>query len=113
MKGVGLLDILPASANKLHAIRFLIEKEGFSEAETLFAGDSGNDLDVLLSSIPSVLVANADDEVQRAARAAAPESFYLASGGFLGMNGNYSAGILEAVAHYRPELLSTIKAACS
>lgn len=113
IESVGLLDILPVSANKLHAIRFLIDKEGFSESETLFAGDSGNDLDVLLSSIPSVLVANADDEVRLAAGAAPPESLYLARGDFLGMNGNYSAGILEALAHYRPELLPAIRAACS
>ena len=30
-------------------------------------------------------------------------AFYLAQGGFLGMNGNYSAGILEGVAHYHPD----------
>ncbi|MFZ4666042.1 MAG: haloacid dehalogenase, partial [Prochlorotrichaceae cyanobacterium] len=28
---------------------------------------------------------------------------YLARGGFLGMNGNYSAGILEGIAHYHPD----------
>jgi hypothetical protein len=27
---------------------------------------------------------------------------YIAQGGFLGMNGNYSAGILEGLAHYHP-----------
>ena len=30
-------------------------------------------------------------------------ALYLAHGGFLGMNGNYSAGILEGVAHYHPD----------
>lgn len=112
IEGTGLLDILPASANKLHAIRFLIEQKGFSESEVVFAGDSGNDLDVLLSSIPSVLVANADEEVRRAARAAPAGSLYLAHGDFLGMNGNYSAGILEGVAHFRPELRSLIEGLC-
>lgn len=29
-------------------------------------------------------------------------AFYLARGEFLGMNGNYSAGIIEGVAHYHP-----------
>jgi len=110
---VGLLDILPASANKLHAIRFLIERKGFTESETIFAGDSGNDLDVFLSSIPSVLVANADDEVRLAASTAPEDSHYLAHGGFLGMNGNYSAGILEGIAHYRPELLPAISESCT
>lgn len=100
---IGLIDILPASANKLHAIRFLMQHDGVGEAATIFAGDSGNDLDVLLSSIPSVLVANADDEVRQAARTAPSSSLYLARGGFLGMNGNYSAGILEGIAHFHPE----------
>ena len=106
----GLLDILPAAANKLHAIRFLMQQSGFDEAHTLFAGDSGNDLDVLLSPLQAVLVANADDEVRAVARQARQEQhLYLARGGFLGMNGCYSAGILEGVAHYRPEFASLIE----
>jgi hypothetical protein len=31
-------------------------------------------------------------------------AFYLAQGRFLGMNGNYSAGIVEGVAHYHPDI---------
>ena len=98
----GLLDVLPAGANKLHAIRFLMQQAGFANENTLFAGDSGNDLDVLLSEIPSVLVANADEEVKN--RAMAADKLYIAKGGYLGMNGNYSAGILEGVAHYWPQI---------
>lgn len=99
----GLLDVLPSSANKLHAIRFLMQQQGFGRDNTVFAGDSGNDLDVLLSVIPAVLVANADAEVRRKAVEADGETLYLARGDYLGMNGNYSAGILEGVAHYWPE----------
>jgi sucrose-6-phosphatase len=102
--GVGLLDVLPASANKLHAIRFLMQQQGFAQERTVFAGDSGNDLDVLLSSIPSVLVANADEEVKKLAGQAHKDTLYVAKGGYLGMNGNYSAGILEGIAHYLPEV---------
>ena len=101
--GMGLLDVLPASANKLHAIRFLMQQQGFIHENTVFAGDSGNDLDVLLSDIPAVLVANADEEVKRLAANAHKDTLYIAGGGYLGMNGNYSAGILEGVAHYLPE----------
>jgi len=100
---VGLLDVLPASANKLHAIRFLMETKQFALVDTLFAGDSGNDLDVLLSEVPSVLVANAASEVRELAGAAHHRSLYFAWGGYLGMNGNYSAGILEGAAHFWPE----------
>lgn len=105
----GLLDILPRSAGKLEAIHFLMEQLGYHLAETVFAGDSGNDLEVLSSDIPAVLVANASPEVREMAVTAATEAgtrhaLYLAQGGFMGMNGNYSAGIIEGVMHYRPEL---------
>jgi hypothetical protein len=55
-----------------------------------------------LSDIPSVLVANADAETKN--RAVNVDALYIAKGGYLGMNGNYSAGILEGVAHYRPDV---------
>jgi sucrose-6F-phosphate phosphohydrolase len=100
---LGLLDVLPAGANKLHAIRFMMQQQGFLNGNTVFAGDSGNDMDVLLSDIPAVLVANADAEVKRLAANAHKDTLYIAGGGYLGMNGNYSAGILEGVAHYLPE----------
>jgi len=99
---VGLLDVLPASANKLHAIAFLMQQQGFGHENTVFAGDSGNDLDVLKSGIQAVLVTNADAKTKRLAADGAG-CVYIAKGGYLGMNGNYSAGILEGVAHYLPE----------
>ncbi|MFC1536735.1 HAD-IIB family hydrolase [Pseudomonadota bacterium] len=105
---IALLDILPAGANKLHAIEFLMQQRGYDSRDTIFAGDSGNDLDVLLSPIQSVLVGNADSEV-RSAAAAAGQNIYLASGGFLNMNGNYSSGILEGIVHYRPEFIPLIE----
>lgn len=106
---IGLLDVLPALATKLHAIEFLMQHQGFDHASTVFAGDSGNDLPVLASSIHSVLVANAARDVVEQAKTQALKqktmaAFYLSQGGFLGMNGNYSAGILEGIAHYHPEI---------
>ncbi|MBL1264470.1 HAD-IIB family hydrolase [Candidatus Methylomicrobium oryzae] len=105
--GTGLLDVLPARATKRHAVEFLMRHQAFAVADTVYAGDSGNDLPVIVSPIRSVLVANAaDDVVEKAERLAAKlgslNAFYRARGGFLGMNGNYSAGILEGVAHYHP-----------
>ncbi|MGR8978719.1 MAG: HAD-IIB family hydrolase [Gammaproteobacteria bacterium] len=104
---VGLLDVLPARATKLHAVEFLMRHRGFDYKNTVFAGDSGNDLPVLASAIPSVLVANGSPDVFEQAlvmsrEQGTAEAFYKAQGGFLGMNGNYSAGILEGVAHYLP-----------
>lgn len=106
---VALLDVLPASANKLHAVQFLMQQQAFDNSNTVFAGDSGNDLPVIVSPVPSVLVANADDEVVRQAHALAKQqgtlaAYYHAQGGFLGLNGNYAAGILEGVAHYHNDI---------
>jgi len=105
----GLLDVLPASANKRHAIRFLMQERDFTDRQTVFAGDSGNDLEVLVSGMQAVLVRNAPAEVREeaerlVAEAGYAERLYLARGGFLGMNGNYSAGVLEGVAHFLPHI---------
>jgi hypothetical protein len=88
---------------------FLMRRNGFSLDNTVFAGDSGNDLPVLASEIPAVLVANASAEVCREALAQAAtrghaDALYIAQGGFMGMNGNYTAGVLEGVVHYQPEV---------
>ena len=105
--GVALLDIVPESASKYLAIKALQAAEDFTDGDTVFSGDSGNDMDVLVSPLPAVLVANSAPEVQREALAKAAangcgDSLYLARGSFRGMNGNYSAGILEGVAYYHP-----------
>lgn len=107
--GLGLLDILPASANKKHAIEFIMSEFNFSLDETIFAGDSGNDISVMASPIHSILVANATDDVKKMAVEKAQlnnttQSLYLAKGDFFGMNGNYSAGILEGIVHYIPDV---------
>lgn len=109
---IGLLDVLPARATKLHAVEFLMREQGFDNSNTVFAGDSGNDLPVFASSIPAVLVANADADIveQTKAQAQISAALYLAQGGFLGMNGNYSAGILEGIAHYHPDIQRWLEA---
>lgn len=105
--GIGLLDVLPARASKLHAIEGLMTLQGFDVDDTVFCGDSGNDLEVLASRLRAVLVGNAqaqvrDDANRLARRNGQSDRLYIASGGFLGMNGNYSAGMLEGIAHYFP-----------
>lgn len=108
-QGVGLLDILPARASKYHAIEALMKLHGFDETSTVFCGDSGNDIEVLASPIPAVLVGNSQPDVRELARRLADETghgdrLYVAKGGFLGMNGNYSGGMLEGIVHYHPQL---------
>jgi sucrose-6F-phosphate phosphohydrolase len=112
----GLLDILPERAGKAQAIRYLMKAEGFGMDRTVFAGDSGNDLDVLTSGLQAILVNNAADDVRRSALARLSEhgmesSLYLAKGEFFGMNGNYAAGVLEGLVHFFPQTASWIESA--
>ena len=113
--GTGLLDVLPAGATKLHAVEFLIQTLGFSLESTVFSGDSGNDMPVLVSPVHAVLVNNAPPDVREEAIAIAQaqnnrSALYLARGGYQAMNGNYSAGILEGLAHYHPQWMEHLLA---
>jgi hypothetical protein len=106
---IGLLDILPRHADKYDALNYLRTLLAIPTESILFAGDSGNDLPLLASEIPAVLVANAmpsvaDEAKSLAAKAGNLDSLYLAKGNFLDMNGNYSAGILEGVDYFHPNL---------
>src|SRR5690606_34117869 len=106
----GLLDVLPASASKLHAIRYLQGWLGVADAQLVFAGDSGNDMEVLVSEVNAVLVRNASPQVrdmalERSRQNGNPAALYLAQvmpG--CGMNGNYAAGVIEGVMHFVPAL---------
>ena len=111
---IGLLDILPQRAGKLHALRALMERLGFDNSNTVFCGDSGNDMEVLTSDIDAVLVANAMPEVRAAAlekvrQNGLEKQLYLARGGFMNMNGNYSAGMLEGIVHYHPPVMGWLE----
>lgn len=117
--GVMLFDIVPAESTKRHAIEYLRDAAGLGSGDVLFCGDSGNDLDVLCSPVPSVLVANGDEATRQAAINGATasgtlESLYLARGDLSALalpphvsellNGNYSAGILEGMFHCWPDI---------
>ncbi|WP_035239414.1 HAD-IIB family hydrolase [Desulfobacter vibrioformis] len=109
-KGVALVDILPQKASKRHAIEFIRLQEKLSTDQVMFAGDSGNDLDALTGGIRAVLVKNASEAVRKEAvnqmaSQPNPDHLFFARGDFLGMNGNYSAGVLEGLVHFFPETL--------
>ena len=106
---VALLDILPQNATKLHAIKFIQHHLDFGEDNTLFAGDSGNDMPVLGSSIRSILVANAEPEIKREAQKISKingytELLYIARNEISPLDGNYSAGVVQGVLFFIPEL---------
>jgi sucrose-6F-phosphate phosphohydrolase len=110
-KNLGLLDILPLAASKLHAIEFLLQRINLAAENCLFCGDSGNDLEALTSHIPSVLVANASPETRRLAiqytkRLNNIDKLFLAQYQTESDNGNYAGGILQGIQHFFPELYS-------
>ncbi len=106
---IGLLDVLPRNATKLHGIEFLQQQLGYEKQEIIFAGDSGNDLPVLVSSIRSILVANAEPDVRQqvlrlADQYGCTETLYLAQQENFSLGGNYTAGVLQGVAYFAPEI---------
>lgn len=106
---IGLLDVLPAGASKRSAIEALARATGLGPERAVFCGDSGNDMEVLISPLRAVLVANSRGDVANLACELAQEAgtrarLYVATGGFMGMNGNYGAGVLEGIAHFYPEI---------
>ncbi|WP_305042858.1 HAD-IIB family hydrolase [Geoalkalibacter sp.] len=112
---IGLLDVLPARATKLHGIEFLRRHLHYARREVVFAGDSGNDLPVLAGPIPSVLVANADAEVKAQAQTLARrqgrrQTLYQAVDGPFPLGGNYAAGVLQGVWHFVPALRPFLQA---
>jgi hypothetical protein len=100
---------LPAQASKIRALETLMREWDIDSRRAVFCGDSGNDMELLTSSIRTVLVANSRPDVKALAEELAVEAgtvdrLYIASGGFMGLNGNYSGGMLEGIAHYYPEI---------
>jgi sucrose-phosphate synthase len=57
------LDVLPRGGSKGGAVRFLAERWGWALDEILVAGDSGNDLDLMICGARAVVVANHQPEL--------------------------------------------------
>jgi sucrose-6-phosphatase len=102
--GKGLLDFLPQSATKQTALEYIADELGANKADVVFCGDSGNDVFPLTAGFSGVLVRNADDQLVASVRQAADEhpelKLYFAKGGFKGLNGFYTSGVIEGAYHY-------------
>ena len=70
----------------------------------MFCGDSGNDIFPLTAGFAGVLVRNADDQLVHKVRDAMTDNPNLkvcfAKGGFKGLSGYYTSGVLEGAFHY-------------
>ncbi len=102
--GDGLLDFLPQSATKQTALEYVAEEHGVDKADVVFCGDSGNDIFPLTAGFSGVLVRNADDQlvanVKRAMQDNPGLKVYFAKGGFKGLSGFYTSGVIEGAYHY-------------
>lgn len=102
--GKGLLDVLPHSATKQTALEFLAGELGAARTDVVFCGDSGNDIFPLTAGFSGVLVRNADEQlvagVKQAAAANPDIRLYFARGGFRGLSGYYTSGVIEGAWHY-------------
>lgn len=84
------LDVLPVRASKGQAIRYLAYKWSLPLSAFLVAGDSGNDLEMLVGDTQAVVVSNHSPELERLR---GMEQVYFAGA-------PCAAGILEGMAHY-------------
>jgi sucrose-6-phosphatase len=102
--GKGLLDFLPDSATKQTALEYIAEELGSAKTDVVFCGDSGNDVFPLTAGFSGVLVRNADDQLVADVKRAIDENpklkVYFAKGGFKGLNGYYTSGVIEGAYHY-------------
>jgi sucrose-phosphate synthase len=85
------LDVLPVRASKGLAVRFLAFRLGLPLESFLVAGDSGNDLEMLVGDTMAVVVGNHKPELEELR---GRDRVYFASA-------PYAGGILEGIEHYR------------
>ncbi len=101
---VGLIDILPHTANKAAALEFLRTQERLDKDCVIYCGDSGNDIEPLTHCYRSILVKNAPQEVketvaEQVRKIGCTEMLYIATGAGT-QSGNYASGILEGLIHF-------------
>lgn len=91
LSGTSDLDVLPEGAGKGAAMLYLADLLGIEHDHVLAAGDSCNDLDMLLEAGKAIVVSNACRRLQRAMRH--KQASYLAETPF-------ASGILEGLRHF-------------
>lgn len=94
----GLLDILPSNSGKKNALDFIVNSLSIEKYNVLFAGDTGNDLEVLISSYKSVLVGNAEESFRKRVLDLAQKNKTLET--TFSASYPYAEGIAEALYHF-------------
>ena len=96
--GTGLLDVLPAGVAKDFALHYLHDHTGVEEDRLVFAGDSGNDVEAMMTGFNVVVVGNAPGDLKeelkrRAAAEGIQERLYFAET-------PYAGGVLEGCRYF-------------
>lgn len=86
----------------------------FSHNQTVFTASHGNVSSILSSGLQMALIKNTRDDVHKMPlhqlqTTGHSKYLYLTQGGLLGMNGNYSAGVLEGLIHFLPHTLDWLQ----
>ena len=90
-----LVVAVPAMCGKANAARYVQSKLGFPSGACVAAGDSENDLPMLQTGFPFIMVANAVDNVEKALSAAdRPDLHYRATS-------THASGVVEGLQHFR------------
>ena len=86
------------------ALEYIANELGADKSDVVFCGDSGNDVFPLTAGFSGVLVRNADDQLVANVKHAMDKNpelkIYFAKGGFKGLNGYYTSGVIEGAYHY-------------
>ncbi len=104
--GLGMLDVLPAKANKMEALEYVRRRREIPKEQIIYCGDSGNDIIPLTGGYNAIVVANAIDDVRAEVKRIAEKKgvahrVYFARGSdALSLNGNYVSGIIEGLLHF-------------
>lgn len=91
------VDVTPGVVSKISALSFLLKQASIPQESVLFGGDSENDLSVFLSSLDSVIVANAERELVGHVKSLKQRGGLFVAEGVGGLNGNYSSGLIEGM----------------
>ena len=94
----GLLDVMPEGVSKAFALYWLSEHIQLAADSILYAGDSGNDLAVLASGLPAIIVGNASANLRQKAvdlleKQSLPDRLYSAKA-------RATSGVLEGALHF-------------
>jgi len=95
--GQTLLDLIPATTGKAAALNYLSTKLGFPKKRVFFSGDSGNDIDALMSGVCGALVGNTPDSVQARAHDLAERTV---NARLCVSRGYYGDGVIEGLMLY-------------